>query len=108
MLKNINNMQLMDIIRRDDYNNISFEGAEVIAEYLTSLENSIDMDIELDVVKIRINFNEVEGTEKEIQEYLENNYFIDDIEIIEVEETENYKKIIINTNEEGYQFYKRI
>jgi F0F1-type ATP synthase alpha subunit len=108
MIRNLNSLEVLDQIMRDDNNNFSREGSEAIIEYLENLENELDSEIEMDIVKIRTNFTEIKGNPEEVEEEILENYNLDDIEIITIKDEEDYKKVIINDNQYQFNFYKRL
>ena len=69
MKQTITESQFIDAIVGDNYNNMSYEGAKALFEYLEQYEQDCDEDIEFDRVAIRCEFSEYENLEEVLSEY---------------------------------------
>ena len=69
MKQNVSSSQFVDAIVGDDYNDMSYEGANALFEYLEELENSIGEEIEFDSVAIRCDWAEYENLDAVLSEY---------------------------------------
>jgi hypothetical protein len=69
MKQNVSSSQFVDAIVGDDYNDMSYEGANALFEYLEELENSIGEEIEFDSVAIRCEWSEHENLEAVLSDY---------------------------------------
>ena len=69
MKQNVSSSQFVDAIVGDDYNNMSYEGANALFEYLEDYEDSIGEEIEFDSVAIRCDWAEYENLEAVLSEY---------------------------------------
>ena len=69
MKQNVSSSQFVNEIAGDDYNDISYEGANALFEYLKDYEDSIGEEIEFDSVSIRCDWAEYENLEAVLSEY---------------------------------------
>ena len=69
MKQNVSSSQFVDAIVGDDYNNMSYEGANALFEYLEDYEDGIGEEIEFDSVAIRCDWAEYENLEAVLSEY---------------------------------------
>lgn len=69
MKQTITENQFVDAIVGDDYNNISYEGAQALFEYIEEYEDSIGEETELDAVAIRCEWTEYENIEEVSRDY---------------------------------------
>ena len=69
MKQNVSSSQFVDAIVGDDYNNMSYEGANALFEYLEDYEDSIGEELEFDSVAIRCDFSEYENLEAVLSDY---------------------------------------
>ena len=69
MKQTITANQFVDEIVGDDYNNISYEGAQALFEYIEEYEDSIGEETELDVVAIRCEWTEYANFDEALEEY---------------------------------------
>ena len=69
MKQNISSSQFVNEIVGDDYNDISYEGANALFEYLEELEDSTGEELEFDSVAIRCDWAEYENLEAVLSEY---------------------------------------
>ena len=69
MKQTITENQFVDAIVGDDYNNMSYEGAQALFEYIEEYEDSIGEETELDVVAIRCEWTEYENIEEVSRDY---------------------------------------
>ena len=69
MKQTIRENEFVHAIVSDDYNDISYEGAIALFEYLEELEDSIGEEIEFDSVAIRCEWAEYENLEAVLSEY---------------------------------------
>ena len=69
MKQTITENQFVDAIIGDDYNNMSYEGAQALFEYIEEYEDSIGEETELDVVAIRCEWTEYENIEEVSRDY---------------------------------------
>ena len=69
MKQTITESQFIDAIVGDDYNNMSYEGAKALFEYLDLYEDSVGEEIEFDRVAIRCEFSEYENLDEVLNDY---------------------------------------
>ena len=69
MKQNVSSFQFVDAIVGDDYNNMSYAGANALFEYLEELEDSTGEELEFDSVAIRCEWAEYENLEAVLSEY---------------------------------------
>ncbi len=69
MKQTITESQFVDAIVGDEYNSMSYEGAEALFEYLEELEQDCGEELEFDKVAIRCEFSEYENLEEVLSEY---------------------------------------
>ena len=69
MKQNVSSSQFVNEIVSDDYNNMSYEGANALFEYLEDYEDSIGEEIEFDSVAIRCEWAEYENLDAVLSEY---------------------------------------
>ena len=69
MKQNVSSSQFVNAIVGDDYNNMSYEGANALFEYLEDYEDSIGEELEFDSVAIRCDWAEYENLEAVLSEY---------------------------------------
>mgnify|MGYP003633042050 FL=1 len=69
MKQNVSSSQFVDAIVGDDYNDMSYEGANALFEYLEELEDSIGEEIEFDAVAIRCEWAEYENLDAVLSDY---------------------------------------
>ena len=69
MKQNVSSSQFVDAIVGDDYNNMSYAGANALFEYLEDYEDSIGEEIEFDSVAIRCEWAEYENLEAVLSDY---------------------------------------
>ena len=75
MKQTITENQFVDAIVGDDYNNMSYDGARALFEYIEEYEDSCGTEIEFDVVAIRCEWTEYENIEE-----VSNDYDIDNLD----------------------------
>ncbi len=87
-------------------NNFSYEGLEVLFNYLTELENDTGEDMELDVIALCCNFSE-DSSENIIRNY---SIDCDDIEDDEIDnhikDYLDYKTIFVGVTSDGNFIYQ--
>tara|TARA_R110000787_G_scaffold226130_1_gene333923 strand:+ start:175 stop:468 length:294 start_codon:yes stop_codon:yes gene_type:complete len=69
MKQTITENQFVDAIIGDDYNNMSYEGAQALFEYIEEYEDQTGEETELDVVAIRCEWTEYENIEEVSKDY---------------------------------------
>ena len=69
MKTNISASAFIDEIVGDEYNNITYEGAQALYEYLVELERDCGIEMEMDRVAIRGEYAEYENIEAVMHEY---------------------------------------
>ena len=70
MKQTITESQFIDAIVGDDYNNMSYEGAKALFEYLEQYEDrGVGEEIEFDRVAIRCDFSEYMNLEEVLDQY---------------------------------------
>mgnify|MGYP003678241021 FL=1 len=69
MKQNVSSSQFVNAIVGDDYNNMSYEGANALFEYLEDYEDSIGEELEFDSVAIRCEWAEYENLEAVLSDY---------------------------------------
>ena len=69
MKQTITENQFVDAIVGDDYNNMSYDGARALFEYIEEYEDSCGTEIEFDVVAIRCEWTEYENIEEVSKDY---------------------------------------
>ena len=61
--------QFVDAIVGDDYNNMSYDGALALFEYIEDYEDQTGQETELDVVAIRCEWTEYANFDEALEEY---------------------------------------
>ena len=69
MKQNISSSQFVNEIVGDDHNDISYEGANALFEYLEDYEDSIGEELEFDSVAIRCEWAEYENLDAVLSDY---------------------------------------
>ncbi len=69
MKQTITEGQFIDAIVGDEYNSMSYEGAEALFGYLQELEESCGEELEFDKVAIRCDFKEYENMDAVLHYY---------------------------------------
>jgi hypothetical protein len=69
MKQNVSSFQFIDAIVGDDYNNMSYAGANALFEYLEELEDSTGEELEFDSVAIRCDWAEYENLDAVLSDY---------------------------------------
>ena len=94
MRQTITENQFVDAIVGDDYNTMSYEGAQALFEYIEEYEDSCGTEIEFNVVAIRCEWAEYENIEEVSRDYdIDNlNDLRDNTSVIEVP---NSDKLIV-------------
>ena len=69
MKQTITENQFVDAIIGDDYNNMSYEGAQALFEYIEEYEDQTGEETEFDVVALRCEWTEYENIEEVSRDY---------------------------------------
>jgi len=69
MKQTIRENEFVHAILGDDYNNMSYDGARALFEYIEEYEDQTGEDTELDVVAIRCEWTEYENIEEVSKDY---------------------------------------
>jgi hypothetical protein len=69
MKQTITEYQFVDAIEEDTGNNISFDGARALFEYIEDYEDQTGEETELDVVAIRCEWTEYANFDEALEEY---------------------------------------
>ena len=69
MKQTITESQFIDAIVGDDYNNMSYEGAKALFEWIEQYEDDSEEQVEFDRVAIRCEFSEYENLEEVLDQY---------------------------------------
>ena len=95
MKQTITEYQFVDAIEEDTGNNISFDGARALFEYIEDYEDQTGEETELDVVAIRCEWTEYENIEAVLKDY-EDIKSLDDLrDNTSVIEVPNSDKLIV-------------
>ena len=70
MKQHIMESQFVAGVVSDEYNNMSYEGARALFEYLEEFEDSCGTEIEFDVVALRCEWTEYENIQEALNEYI--------------------------------------
>ena len=71
MRQTITESQFVNRVVSDEYNNMSYEGARALFEYIEEFEDSCGTEIEFDVVALRCEWTEYENIQEALNEYNE-------------------------------------
>ena len=94
MKQTIRENEFVHAILGDDYNNMSYDGARALFEYIEEYEDQTGEDTELDVVAIRCEWTEYENIEEVSKDYDIDN--LDDLrDNTSVIEVPNSDKLIV-------------